>query len=59
MSDKNYAVSGEHRPPFAFGSSRMTSLGSSGALIIGPNSPQHVEQYRSNDSWVGKSRHKR
>lgn len=44
------------RGRIAFGNSRILSLGSPNAMVIGHNSPLRVEQYRSPQSWVGRSK---
>lgn len=44
------------RGRIAFGNSRILSLGSPNAMVIGHGSPLRVEQYRSPQSWVGRSK---
>lgn len=46
----------QDRGRIAFGNSLILSLGSANAMVIGHNSPLRVEQYRSPQSWVGRSK---
>lgn len=46
----------QDRGRIAFGNSRILSLGSENAMVIGHGSPLQVEQYRSPQSWVGRSK---
>lgn len=50
------ASSQRDRGRIAFGNSRILSLGSPNAMVIGHGSPLRVEQYRSPQSWVGRSK---
>jgi len=44
------------RPRVAFGNGHISSLGSPNSVVVGHNSALPVQQYRSRNSWVGRSR---